>query len=113
MVNTAINYYKANKKYQLQQDIEANNNILAIHDNDDEMFETDTRVKPEVLMQMINDLPDGYRIVFNMYVFDGLTHKEIAGDLGVTESTSKSQLSKARKYLRNRIEEKQNKPEKA
>ena len=113
MVNTAINYYKANKKYQLQQDIEANNNILVIHDNDDEMFETDPRVKPEVLMQMINDLPDGYRMVFNMYVFDGLTHKEIAGDLGVTESTSKSQLSKARKYLRSRIEEKQNKPVKA
>jgi len=113
MVNTAINYYKANKKYQFQEEVDANSSHLAVYDNEDELLEVDYPVKPKMLMRMINDLPDGYRMVFNMYVFDGLTHKEIAGDLGVTESTSKSQLSKARKYLRLKIEEKQLKPLKA
>jgi RNA polymerase sigma-70 factor (ECF subfamily) len=110
MVNTAINYYKANKKYHFQEEVDANNNQLAVYDSGDDMVEIDHPVKPEILMRMINELPYGYRMVFNMYVFDGLTHKEIAEDMGVTESTSKSQLSKARKFLRKKIEKEQYKP---
>lgn len=110
MVNTAINYYKANKKFHLQEAVEASTNLQADFTDEDEMFEVDFPVKPELLMQLVNSLPDGYRMVFNMYVFEGLTHKEIAEYLDIAVSTSKSQLSKARKYLRNKIEEKQRKP---
>lgn len=51
------------------------------------------------LTKLILNLPNGYRTVFNMYVIDGFTHKEIAETLGVSISTSKSQLMKARKML--------------
>ena len=48
----------------------------------------------------MQQLPDGYRTVFNLYSVEGYSHKEIAGILDISENTSKSQLSKARKYLR-------------
>lgn len=51
------------------------------------------------LLDVVNKLPDGYRTVFNLYVIDGYSHKEIAEELGVSESTSKTQLFKARKQL--------------
>jgi RNA polymerase sigma factor (sigma-70 family) len=51
------------------------------------------------LLDVVNRLPDGYRTVFNMYVVDGYSHREIAEELGVSESTSKTQLFKARKQL--------------
>ena len=53
----------------------------------------------EDLINMIEELPTGYRIVFNMYAIDGYSHKEIAEELGISENTSKSQLSRARTYL--------------
>jgi RNA polymerase sigma-70 factor (ECF subfamily) len=61
----------------------------------------------EALLQLIDDLPTGYKTVFNLYAIEGYAHKEIGDLLGITESTSKSQLSKARKYLQERINEKQ------
>ncbi len=51
------------------------------------------------LLDMLNELPDGYRVVFNMYAIEGYTHKEIAQQLGISEGTSKSQLNRARKQL--------------
>jgi RNA polymerase sigma-70 factor (ECF subfamily) len=53
---------------------------------------------------MINKLSDGYRIIFNMYVLEGYTHKEIAEKLNITEGTSKSQLFKAKKMLKESLE---------
>ena len=58
----------------------------------------------EQLLQLIDALPDGYRIVFNMFAIEGYSHKEIADTLGVTENTSKSQYSRARAFLRNQLE---------
>lgn len=49
-------------------------------------------------------IPMGYKLVFNMYVIEGYNHKEIADYLGVTEGTSKSQLSRAKKMLRTQLE---------
>lgn len=51
------------------------------------------------LLKMIDKLPPGYRVVFNMYAIDGYSHKEIAEFLQINENTSKSQLSRARAYL--------------
>lgn len=56
-------------------------------------------LEAEDLMTMINELPSGYRIVFNLYAIDGYSHKEIADQLGISENTSKSQLSRARACL--------------
>jgi RNA polymerase sigma factor (sigma-70 family) len=55
------------------------------------------------LMQLINDLPDGYRVVFNLYVVEGYAHEEIAGMLNIQPSTSRSQLVKARTMLQKNI----------
>ena len=55
------------------------------------------------LMKVIQKLADGYRMVFNMYVIEGYSHKEIAETLGISEGASKSQLSRARAILQQEI----------
>ena len=55
------------------------------------------------IMAMIGQLPEGYRTIFNLYVFEGLNHREIAEELGIAEGTSKSQFSRARTFLQRLI----------
>ena len=76
---------------------------------------SETGEEPEVddipageLQRMIRELPDGYRSVFNLYVFEELSHKEIASMLGITESTSASQFHRARNMLARKIKEYRN-----
>jgi RNA polymerase sigma-70 factor (ECF subfamily) len=59
------------------------------------------------LMELIGELPPGFRTVFNMYVIEGYSHKEIAEELGISENTSRSQLQRARVILQKKILEKQ------
>jgi RNA polymerase sigma-70 factor (ECF subfamily) len=66
------------------------------------------RMSAEEIYRLITELPAGYRTVFNLYVIEGMTHKEIAGLLKITEGTSKSQLSKARNILQTLIRQKEN-----
>ena len=63
------------------------------------------RVPPEVLTRMIGELPDGYRVVLNLYVFGQLSHKEIAAQLGIKESSSASQFLRAKKLLARKIKD--------
>jgi RNA polymerase sigma-70 factor (ECF subfamily) len=56
------------------------------------------------LMKIIGELPKGFRMIFNMYEIEGYSHKEIADALGITESTSRSQLTRAKQILKNRIQ---------
>lgn len=58
------------------------------------------------LMKLVSELPPGFRTVFNMYVIEGYSHKEISEALGVTEVTSRSQLQRARMLLQDKIKEK-------
>ena len=58
----------------------------------------------DFLLKIIQELPDRYRLVFTMYVMDDYPHKEISDLLGISEGTSKSNLSRARKILKNKIE---------
>lgn len=60
------------------------------------------------LMKLIMDLPTGFRTVFNLYVIEGYSHKEIADMLGISETTSRTQLSRARIWLQNKIKEREN-----
>jgi RNA polymerase sigma-70 factor (ECF subfamily) len=56
------------------------------------------------LLKMLQKIPAGYRMVFNLYVIEGYSHKEIGEQLNISESTSKSQFSRARAYLMNLLE---------
>lgn len=60
------------------------------------------------LMELVMSLPPGFRTVFNMYAIEGYSHKEIAESLGITETTSRTQLSRARVWLQNKIQEREN-----
>ncbi len=60
------------------------------------------------LMELITSLPPGFRTVFNLYALEGFSHKEIGEMLGISESTSRTQLSRARIWLQNKIKEREN-----
>ena len=60
------------------------------------------------LMKLVMELPAGFRTVFNMYAVEGYSHKEIGEMLGITETTSRTQLSRARTWLQNKIKEIEN-----
>jgi len=98
VVNTALNYYKSNLKRCFDESID--------NMNDSNMPSTQT-FDPDIsaadLMGMINSLADGYRLVFNMYAIEGYSHKEIADMLNISENTSKSQLSRARVILQQKV----------
>ena len=57
------------------------------------------------LMNLVMSLPTGFRTVFNMYAIEGFSHKEISEILGISETTSRTQLSRARTWLQNKIKE--------
>ena len=59
----------------------------------------------EDLLKVIQELPAGYRTVFNLFAIEGYSHKEIAEELGVTVNTSKSQYSRARTFLQKKLED--------
>jgi RNA polymerase sigma-70 factor (ECF subfamily) len=61
------------------------------------------RMSADELLTLIDKLPDGYRTVFNLNVIEGLAHKEIAEMLGIEESSSRSQLTKARKFIQRNL----------
>lgn len=62
-----------------------------------------SNLSAEELLKLISQLPDGYRLVFNLYVMEEYNHEEIAGMLKITAGTSRSQLSKARRMLKEQI----------
>jgi RNA polymerase sigma-70 factor (ECF subfamily) len=70
---------------------------------DDVVEEEDVKIEPERLIAEIQDLPDGYRNVLNLYVFEGKSHKEIGRILGISSSTSRSQFSRAKNLLKARL----------
>lgn len=101
MINAAIDNYQANLKRAFVEDLE--NSASEPFDQDDDLPE-DVSIPHSKLMEMIQELPDGYRMVFNLYAIENFNHKEIGALLGVTENTSKTQLMKARRLLKKKIE---------
>ena len=102
MVNTALNYIRDHAKERKFLDIDPISDKIDFgnEDEDNHFVELAEKVDSQVVMEMICELPPGYRTVFNMYVFESYSHKEIAQILNCSENTSKSQLSKARAMLR-------------
>lgn len=63
------------------------------------------KMSTDVILEVINKLPEGYKIIFNLSVIDGYSHKEIASQLKISESTSRSQLTHAKKVLKRHLNE--------
>ena len=68
-------------------------------------FDVLSQLSADELVQKIQKLPDGFRVVFNMYAIEGFSHQEIADKLEISIGTSKSQLSRARAYLQRILKE--------
>lgn len=94
IVNTAITIYRRNKKIHLQEDLES-----AQEEIGEGTLSALDAMQTKDLLKLIARLPDGYRMVFNLYAVEGYSHKEIGEMLGISENTSKTQFMKARRNL--------------
>ena len=97
-INTAIDYYNKNQKYMM--DVSYDDTLDKQDDSFQQLF---SRLQMEELLLIINQLADGYRMALNLYIIDGYSHAEIAKMLNISENTSKSQLSRAKEVLRQRL----------
>jgi len=100
MVNESLLYIRKNKGMYIEVDIE-----YADQEPNYELAYNNLEVAD--LLKLISTLPIGYRTVFNMFAIEGYSHQEIAKELSISENTSKSQLSRARKMLQKQIIEKE------
>lgn len=98
-INTALEWLRDNRKIEFIS-LENEYNLA------DEPSYTDTEKIPrDKLMQLINELPDGYRTVFNLFCIEEYSHKEIAAKLKINEKSSSSQLLRAKRLLATKINE--------
>lgn len=95
-VNCSIRQYQKNQKRIDTGDIDYSPDAQTYADAIDHL-------SAEEIMRVINQLPDGYRIVFNMYAIEGYSHKEIAEHLNISEGSSRSQLARARMNLMEKV----------
>ena len=96
MVNESISELRRQKKLKFNDESVLENSL-------EHATSIDTEFAVKEIQKMIDDLPDGYKTVFVLYAVEGYKHSEIAELLQISEGTSKSQLSKARKMLQNNI----------
>lgn len=101
-VNTALMYLRKKDALKMSDDIENARGLTS------EYTDQLQSIGYKELMGLITSLPPGFRTVFNLYVLEGYSHKEIAEMLEITEITSRTQLSRARTWLQNRIKGKKN-----
>ena len=101
-VTTALMNLRKKDALKMSDDLEAARSLKA---------ETSSQIQNlgyKELMNMIMELPAGFRTVFNLYAIEGYSHKEIGEMLGISETTSRTQLSRARISLQNKIKEREN-----
>lgn len=94
MVNECISYIRAQKKVSFLEDE---------YYQEDSFNNIESNLSVDDLQALIDALPDGYKMVFNLYAVEGYKHQEIGTMLGISESTSKSQLHHARKMLQEQV----------
>ncbi len=90
IVNTALDNYRKNKKHLQHADID---DVQYLLQKNDFVLE---KMEAKALLKLIQTLPTGFRTVFNLYAIEGYSHKEIGEMLQISESTSKSQYSRAK-----------------
>jgi len=98
LTNECLQIIRKNKKDIITQELSIDLHVYYREENGLD------KISREDILRIIQNLPAGYRTIFNMYVFDGYSHKEIAEHLNISEGTSKSQLFKARKMLQEALE---------
>ncbi len=95
VINTALQTYRKKKVLNLVEENYPDEVEVDVNEED---------VSLDFLLRIIQELPDRYRMVFNLYVLDGYSHREISELLGIAEGTSKSNLSRARVILKDKVE---------
>jgi RNA polymerase sigma factor (sigma-70 family) len=100
VVNTAL---KNASRHSFQKEVMGTENIVENSEDPSVL----SKLSEEEILRLIQQLPDGYRMVFNLYCIEGYSHKEIGETLGIEESTSRSQLVKARNMLQNKVKDAQ------
>lgn len=98
-VNTALMAIRKNDVLKYSEEIETVPINTMGYDNYDVIDTLDSKQ----IMDIIQEMPDGFRTVFNLFIFEGYSHIEISQALGITEGSSRSQLSRARLWLQDRI----------
>lgn len=96
MVTECLMYLRKNKSLPIEVAVEK-------ADEEPDYRSLEDHLEAADLINLISELPTGYRTVFNLYAIEGYSHKEIADSMGINENTSKSQLSRARTYLQKRL----------
>ena len=102
IVNTCINHYRKQVNFEDLEHI-SEEELMLFDPNDDILMQLNNKELLEILSNILTELPNGARIVFNMYVMEGYTHPEIAAQLNIAEGTSKSQLFFAKKYIQEKL----------
>lgn len=100
MVNSALNHHKKYSNIQYQTD---DISQLKYDVPDESNIDIESQLNNEMLLGLVQTLSPAYRMVFNLYVFEGYKHHEIAKQLGIGEGTSKSNLQDARRILQQKI----------
>lgn len=93
-INTALEKFRKNRSLQVVEEVP---------EMMDEDVGDDLNIPSNVLFEFVNQLPEKYRLVFNLYVVEDMQHKEIAALLGITDGTSKSNLARAKDILKKKI----------
>lgn len=96
-VNTALMQLRRNDALKFSDNIEDSQAMQMVRSDTLEKIGTDE------IFKLVNSMPDGFRAVFNLYAIEGYTHDEIAKMLSITEGGSRSQLSRARAWLKDKI----------
>jgi RNA polymerase sigma factor (sigma-70 family) len=99
MVNSAINNYRSNLKHYYNSTIDDEKS----YEIENKIDDFKTNYSAEYLIKLIQELPDGYRMVFNLYEIEGYSHKEVAEIMSISISTAKTQLFYAKKSLQKRL----------
>lgn len=102
MITQAIDYLRRDKRFRQMFNVDG---VLPDVPDESDVAAEGAALSEEELMKFVAELPDGCRTVFNLYVFEEKSHKEIADILHIKEHTSTSQLHRARLLLANRIKE--------
>ncbi|MGM0635803.1 MAG: RNA polymerase sigma factor [Bacteroidota bacterium] len=95
-VNTCLARYRKQQVFELVNEDQIEDDYVEVEEEN---------LSLQFLLSCIQELPNRYRLVFNLYVLDGYSHKEVADILGITEGTSKSNLARARGILQEKINE--------
>ena len=106
VINTALQKYRKKNHLQLIKEVSDTEEVVEVD------FE-DTHLDIGFLLKLVQELPDKYRLVFNLYVLDSYSHREISKMLNISEGTSKSNLSRARKKLKEQLEKYQQREQNA